>query len=90
MGTCPHELCARFLDRDTEVFMACLSEWTQAQEPESIIAADAQPIAQLRTERQHVPPLPPAAAMCTLQFLMERANARAQKRVEATTKNEKL
>ena len=89
MGTCPHELCARFLDGDKEVSMACLSEWTQAQEPESIIAADAQPIAQLRTEREHIPPLPPAAAMCTLQFLMQRANARAQKRVEATTKKRK-
>ena len=86
MGTCPHELCARFLDGDTEVFMACLSEWTQAQEPESIIAADAQLIALLVTEWQHVSFLPLAAAMCALIFLMERANARVQQRRDATTK----
>ena len=86
MGTCPHELCARFLDGDKDVSMACLSEWTQAQEPESICAADVQ----LCAEREHVPPLPPAAGLCTLKVLIQRAKARAQKRVEAGTKNEKL
>ena len=85
MGTCPHELCARFLDGDKDVSMACLSEWTQAQEPESICAADVQ----LRAEREHVPPLPPAAALCTLKVLIQRAKARAQKRVEAGTKKRK-
>ena len=55
MGIWPHELFARFYDGDAEVFMAWLSEWTQAQEPASIIVADVQPIALLRTEWQHVP-----------------------------------
>ena len=42
MGTCPHELCARFLDGEKTVTMACFSKWTQAQEPGSISAADVQ------------------------------------------------
>ena len=86
MGTCPHELCARFLDGDKDVSMACLSEWTQAQEPESMFAADVQ----LRAKQESALPLPPAAASSTLQVLMQRAKARVQKRVEAGSKNEKL
>ena len=79
MGTCPHELCARFSDGDKTVSMACLSEWTQAQEPESINAADEQ----LRERRKHVPPVPRAAALSTLTFLMQRAKERTLKRAEA-------
>ena len=78
MGTCPHELCARFQDGDRAVTMACLSEWTQAQEPGSISAGNVQ----LRATREHVPPLPPAAALCTLNFLIQRAKERSRKRVE--------
>ena len=85
MGTCPHELCARFQDGDAAVSMADLSEWTQAQEPESISAADVQ----LRATREHVPPLPPAPALCTLTFLIQRAKARSQKRIEQGTKKRK-
>ena len=59
--------------------MACLSEWTQAQEPESINAADEQ----LRERRKHVPPVPRAAALSTLTFLMQRAKERTLKRAEA-------
>ena len=70
MGTCPHELCARFSDGDKTVSMACLSEWTQAQEPESINAADEQ----LRERRKHVPPVPRAAALSTLTLLMQVAS----------------
>ena len=77
MGTCPHELCARFQDGDAAVSMADLSEWTQAQEPESISAADVQ----LRATREHVPPLPPAPALCTLTFLIQRAKARSQNKI---------
>ena len=85
MGTCPHELCARFLDGDKDVSMACLSEWTQAQEPESMFAADVQ----LRAKQESALPLPPAAASSTLQVLMQRAKARVQKRVEAGSKTRK-
>jgi hypothetical protein len=82
MGSCPHELCARFLGGDADVSMACLSQWTHAEEPASIEAADVQ----LRAEKQHVPPLPPAAALCTLTFLMQRAKQRSEKRAAAGTK----
>ena len=43
METCCHELYARFVDYDSEVTMACLSEWNQMQDPESIVAESAQP-----------------------------------------------
>ena len=89
MGTCPHELYSRFLDCDSEVTTACLSEWNQVQEPESSVADGAQPIAPLRSLREHIPAVPPASALCTLQFLVERAKARAEKRVEATSKKRK-
>ena len=89
MGTCPHELYSRFLDCDSEVTTACLSEWNQVQEPESSVADGAQPIAPLRSLREHIPAVPPASALCTLQFLVERAKARAEKRVEATSKKTK-
>ena len=85
MGTCPHELCARFSDGDKTVSMACLSEWTQAQEPESINAADEQ----LRERRKHVPPVPRAAPLSTLTFLMQRAKDRTLKRAEAGSSKRK-
>ena len=78
MGTCPHELCARYLESDPDVSMAPLSEWTQAQEPESVSVADVQ----LRAKQQSAIPLPPAAAGSTLQTVMLRAQARMQKQVE--------
>ena len=43
-------------------------------------------LAQLPSERQHIPAVPPASALCPLQFSMQRAKATADKRVEATTK----
>ena len=89
MGTCPHELYARFLDCDSEVTTACLSEWNQLQDPESIVAENAQPSAPLGSLREHIPAVPPASALCTLQFLVERAKARAEKRVEATSTKRK-
>ena len=55
METCPHELYARFLDYDSEVTMACLSEWNQVQDPESIVAESAQPSAPLGSLREHIP-----------------------------------
>ena len=89
MGTCPHELYARFLDCDSEVTTACLSEWNQLQDPESIVAESAQPSVPLGSLREHIPAVPPASALYTLQFLVERAKARAEKRVEATSTKRK-
>ena len=43
----------------------------------------------MRSWREHVPAMPPASALCTLQFLVERAKARAEKRVEATSTKRK-
>ena len=55
METCPHELYARFVDYDSEVTMACLSEWNQVQDPESIVAESAQPSEPLGSLREHIP-----------------------------------
>ena len=85
MGACPHELYSRFLDCDSEVTMACLSEWSHLQDLESTVAGGAQPIAPLGSLREHISTVPPASALCTLQFLEESAKATAQKWVEATS-----
>ena len=89
MGICPYELYARFLDCNSEVTMVCLSEWNHVQEPESSVADGGQPIAPLRSLWEPIPAVLPASALCTLQFLVERAKATAEKRVEATSKKRK-
>ena len=78
MGTCPHELCARYLDADPELSLACLSDWTRAQTPESLSVADVQ----LRAKQQNVVSQSPVAAGSTLHSLMLRAQARMQKQVD--------
>jgi len=78
MGTCPHELCARYLDADPELSLACLSDWTRAQTPESLSVADVQ----LRAKQQNVVSQSPVAAGSTLHTLMLRAQARMQKQVD--------
>ena len=55
METCPHELYARFVDYDSEVTMACLSEWNQVQDPELIWAESAQLSEPLGSLREYIP-----------------------------------
>ena len=42
MGTCPQELCARYLESRPDMSMAHPSECNQAQQPESVSVADVQ------------------------------------------------
>ena len=87
MGTCPHELCARFQDGDRAVTMACLSEWTQAQELGSISAGDVR----LRATREHVPPLPPAAEKRKAEAaLLESPSPKRKKSAENSVSFESL
>ena len=66
MGTCPHELCARYLESHPDVSMAHLSECTQAQQPESVSVADVQ----LRAKQQSAFLQPTTEAGSTLQTVM--------------------
>ena len=36
MGTCPHELCARYLQQDLDVSMASLTKWPHTRQPRSM------------------------------------------------------
>ena len=36
MGTCPHELCARYLQQDPDVSMASLTKWPHTRQPRSM------------------------------------------------------
>ena len=78
MGTCPHELCARYLQQDPDVSMASLTKWPHTQQPKSVSTADVQ----LRAKQQSAFSQPPAAAGSTLQTLMLRAQTRMQKQVD--------
>ena len=91
MGTCPHELYARFLDCDSEVTTACLSDWDLLQDSKFDGAPSVLRSAPLGSPREHVPAMPPAPSLYTLQFLKERAKARSEKRVEAmSTKRQQV
>ncbi len=91
MGTCPHELYARFLDCDSEVTTACLSDWDLLHDSKLDGAPSVVRSAPLGSSREHVPAMPSAPSLYTLQFLKERAKARSEKRVEAmSTKRQQV